>query len=225
MSIWIHELSKIRSRQNLYEFLESEFSKIEEEANVLTIGSGGEINKRLETYRLTNQFTVTSFDIDEKRGPDIKGDICTYNFENRKFDYVVLSEVLQFLQFPHKGIQNIHSILKPEGKLILTSPFLFPLHDRPFDLYRFTKHGLEFLLSDFEKVSITERNSAPEAIDVLWMRMSKIKSRHTFFLKRIIVFTTFYFKRPLSLLLSKFIKTDIITTGYNVVAQKSNNSN
>ncbi|MDR9409801.1 MAG: methyltransferase domain-containing protein [Balneolaceae bacterium] len=220
MSSWLIRLSKKRSRQGLYEFLEKQFSLIQPEDRVLTVGAGGKVTELLVEFSKQNSFQVTTFDINEKRNPDIAGDFCTYDFKDFKVDVVVLAEVLQFFKNPQIGIENAQKILKPGGRLILTTPFIFPIHDRPYDLYRFTKHGLKFLLSDFESVTISEKNSALESIDVLWLRLNKIKGKHSYSLKRIIVFTVYYIKRPLTLFLIRYIKTDIMTTGYNVVAFK-----
>lgn len=216
----IHKLSKKRSRQGLYEFLESQFSQIQSGKNVLTIGSGGEINKLLRKYGKKNEFQITSFDIDEDRKPDIVGDLHTYDFGKNIFDTIILSEVLEHLHTPHLGVQNIFKSLKPGGRLILTTPFIFPIHDRPYDFYRYTKYGLKHLLSDFEDVVIKERNSALESIDVLWMRFNKLQARRTYLLKRIIIFGVYYLKRPLTLFLMRYIDTDIMTTGYSVSAKK-----
>lgn len=220
MSEWLIDLSKIRSRQGLYEFLNPQFSKIVSGEKVLTIGAGGEVNKLLNEYAQKNQFTTVSFDIAEKMNPDILGDICTHDFEGETFDTIVMSEVLEHLHSPHLGVENVYKALKPGGRFILTTPFIFPIHDRPYDYFRFTKYGLEFLLSEFEDVTIQERNSALESIDVLWLRLNKIKGKRTHYLKRVIVFTVFYLKRPLTKFLMRYVKTDIMTTGYNAVAMK-----
>lgn len=220
MSKWIFKLSKIRSRQNLYEFLHNEYKKIDRGQDVLTVGAGGEINKQLYKDSEKNNFNILSIDVNKDREPDILGDICDYDFREKRFDVVIMSEVLQFLKTPQIGIDNVYKILKPGGRLVLTSPFIFPLHDRPYDLYRFTKHGLEYLLTDFDEVTIKERNGSLEAIDVLWLRLNKFKGKHSYSLKRLIVFSVFYLKRPFTLFLQRYIKTDIMTTGYNVIAVK-----
>lgn len=218
--LWIHRLSKDRSRDGLYDFLNQQFDTIEPGENVLTVGSGGEVNILLREYAKKNNFTVTSFDIDADRDPDVVGDLHTHEFNENEFDTIVLSEVLEHLHSPHLGLQTIYKALKPGGHLILTTPFIFPIHDRPYDFYRYTKYGLKHLLSDFEDVEIFEKNSAFEAIDVLWMRMNKVQGKHTYLLKHLIIITTYFLKRPITLFLKKFIDTDIITTGYNVSAIK-----
>lgn len=222
MSDWLGRISKARSRQGLYEFLEKQFDLIGQDSEVLTVGAGGKISALLFDFSKKNGFNVTTFDISDHRNPDILGDFCTYDFKDIKFDYVVLAEVLQFFTNPKDGLENAFSILKPGGKIIITTPFIFPIHDRPYDLYRFTKHGLEYLLAKFENVQIQEKNSAVESIDVLWMRFNKIQGSRTFILKHILLFSVYYLKRPITKLLMRYIKTDIMTTGYNVTATKPN---
>lgn len=216
----IETLSKERSRQGLYEFLGDQFGKFGKDKSVITVGSGGEVSDLLFEYADDNKFDITTFDINPERNPDILGDFCEYDFGQNRYDYVVLSEVLQFFRNPQKGIENAYKILNPGGQIILTTPFVFPIHDRPYDLYRFTKYGLEYLLSNFEDVKIEEKNSALEAIDVLWMRFYRMGGKHTYLLKRIIIYSRYYVHRPITKFLMKFIRTDMMTTGYHVVATK-----
>lgn len=218
---WIRKLSKTRSRQGLYEFLHVEFGKIKAGESVLTVGSGGQINELLNRYSERQNFDVVSFDVDDTRGPDIVGDICTYDFEGRTFDTVVICEVLEHLYAPHMGIETVFSILKPGGKLVLTTPFVLPLHDRPYDYFRFTKYGLMHLLEKFSDVNVKERNSYFEAIDVLWVRLLKVKAKRSFLLSLVIIPWVYFINRPFTLLLSKILDTDALTTGYNVSAIKN----
>ena len=217
--IYFISISKIFSRKDLMPFLKKEFKNIAQSSNVLNIGSGGTINKLLRKYSLENQFKITNFDIDEKTKPDIKGDICLYKFsKNKIYDAIVIAEVLEHLHSPHLAIENIKKILKPKGKLILTTPFILPIHERPYDYYRYTKYGLKYLLRDFSNISIRERNSWTETILVLWMRVimdKKTTSRLVAPLFILIGLTLF----PLYYLIGKIIRTDFITTGYTVSAE------
>lgn len=220
MKKWITRLSKNRSRAGLYEFLYEQYNEIPKDSKVLTIGSGGEVNRILNEASLKNKFNVVSMDIDSKRSPDFIGDICVYDFGDEKFDVVVLAEVLEHLYAPHLGIDNIYKILNKNGKLILTTPFILPIHDAPYDYYRFTKYGLQYLLRSFSSLIIKERNSYFEAIDVLWVRMLQINTKQSILVSKIIIPFIFFLKRPITKLLSSYIKTDVMTTGYTVVAVK-----
>jgi SAM-dependent methyltransferase len=221
MKKWLMKLSKKRSRQGLYEFLIKQYSVIPKGSKVLSIGSGGEVNRLLNQYASSNDFNVISFDFDSQRRPDILGDICVYDFKDEKFDFVIIAEVLEHLYAPHLGIENIYKVLKDNGVLILTTPFILPIHEGPYDYYRFTKYGLQYLLRNFQDVKISERNSYFEAIDVLWVRMLQVNTERTYFASKIIIPCVYFLKRPLTNLLSKLILTDAMTTGYVVTARKN----
>jgi hypothetical protein len=79
---------------------------------------------------------------------------------------------------------------------------------------------LEYLLKNFNRVEIRERNSYFEAIDVLWVRLIQAKSDNALILCRLLFPVIFYLKSPLSNLLSKIVKIDDMTTGYVATAVK-----
>jgi len=212
-------LSKLISRKGLYEFLRREFSAIKPNEQVLTIGAAGEVNDLLAGYAQEQNFSVTSFDIDQKYQPDLLGDICTFDFGDRKYDCVVLSEVLEHVHSPHLAIRNIHGLLKHGGRLVLTVPFIFPIHERPHDYFRYTRYGLEFLLSEFKDVNIRERNSWAEAINVLALRLVVDRNRASRLVAPLFVLGAFV-KLPFVMLLGKLVQTDLMTTGYVVTASK-----
>jgi SAM-dependent methyltransferase len=220
LDAWLLSKSKALSRKGLYEFLAKEYATIPHGAQVLSIGAGGEVNELLQTFAKRNSFRFVSFDIDEARGPDIVGDICTYDFDSTRFDVVVMSEVLEHLHSPQDGLKNIHNILCPGGKLILTTPFILPMHDRPYDYFRFTRYGLAHLLHAFSDIHIRERNSYFEAIDVLWARLLVTNLGEARRACLLLIPFVFYIKRPFTRLLGKLIPTDAMTTGYVVTAIK-----
>ena len=211
--------SKRLSRRGLYPFLEAEFASIRPGQSVLSVGSGGQINALLTQFAERIGFHVASIDIDPGRQPDLVGDICTYNFGERQFDCVVLCEVLEHVHSPHVAIANIYALLSDGGRLIITVPFMLPIHEAPRDYYRYTRHGLEFLLKDFDDVVVRARNSYFEAIDVLYVRLVVSENRRA----RLAAYPLILFalaKAPLSALLGRLIPIDSMTTGYNVRARK-----
>lgn len=217
---YLIKLSKTRSRQGLYEFIGNQYSLIPSGAKVLSVGSGGEINRLLEKCSNQTGFHVESLDIDPNRYPDILGDICSYQFNSHDFDVVVMCEVLEHLHSPKLGINNIYKALRQGGKLILSTPFILPIHDAPNDYFRFTKYGLELLLCDFDDVNIEPRNSYFEAIDVLWLRLLQEKKGNSFFACLAIIPFVYYIKRPLTRLLGWMLHPEGMTTGYTVTAIK-----
>lgn len=217
---WLHKKARNRSRQGLYEFLDPIFDTLEPGLKVLQIGSDGEVFEKLMQRAAETGFKVTTCDIVEEKNPDILGDLCTLDLGEELYDVIVCSEVIEHLHSPHLAVERMHKALKKGGRLIVTIPFMFPIHADPYDYVRYTKTGLKHLLREFESVEVSERNSYFEAIDVLWMRILYLKADHSFILTRIIVPLVYFLKRPFTLFLTKFFPADAMTTGYNVEALK-----
>ncbi|MUL35804.1 class I SAM-dependent methyltransferase [Gloeocapsopsis dulcis] len=216
----VNYASKQISRKGIYSFLENEFTQIQAKEKVLNVGAGGDIGLLINEYAQKNDFQVVSLDIDAQTNPDIVGDICTYNFGDKDiFDCIVVCEVLEHVSLPHLAIEQIYTLLKQNGRLILTVPFIFPLHCRPYDYYRFTKYGLAFLLKKFRYLNIIERNSWADAINVLILRLVKEKRKKTIMIAPFLI-TFSCLLIPVNWLFAKIIPTDFITTGYVVTAKK-----
>lgn len=64
---------------------------------------------------------------------------------NASFDYILCTQVLEHLKNPQKAFQEFYRILKPKGKIFLTTNFIYQIHMAPHDYYRFTKFGLRYL--------------------------------------------------------------------------------
>lgn len=73
---------------------------------------------------------------------DVLGNGMQLPFSDASFDTVVLLDVLEHLPTAARAIAEAHRVLRPSGVLIVQVPFLYPLHDEPFDFTRWTCHGL-----------------------------------------------------------------------------------
>lgn len=58
------------------------------------------------------------------------------------FDTIILSDVLEHIPVPHELCREVARLLTPGGKLILSVPFYYPLHEAPYDFYRYTEFAL-----------------------------------------------------------------------------------
>jgi hypothetical protein len=73
---------------------------------------------------------------------------------SQSVDVVLCTQVLEHVPEPQAVIAEIHRMLKPGGRLLLTVPSIFPQHGGPGDYWRYTADGLTWMLRDFERVDI-----------------------------------------------------------------------
>ncbi|WP_169447770.1 methyltransferase domain-containing protein [Luteimonas mephitis] len=74
--------------------------------------------------------------------PDVFADAARLPIADQTIDAVVCLEVLEHVRRPREVLGEIARVLRPGGRLYLSMPFLYPIHDAPFDFQRLTEHGL-----------------------------------------------------------------------------------
>lgn len=90
--------------------------------------------------------TATLYKPNQK--PNILADAHKLPIKNNTYDTVLLLQSLEYMENPLMVLTESNRVLKKEGSLILTVPFLYPIHDYPHDKYRFTDTSLKNLLTD-----------------------------------------------------------------------------
>ena len=63
-------------------------------------------------------------------------------FPNASFDAVLCSEVIEHLFNLEELLQELHRVLKPEGRMLVTCPFVWNEHEAPYDYARYTRFAL-----------------------------------------------------------------------------------
>ena len=67
-------------------------------------------------------------------------------FDDATFDSAITSQVLEHVFTPDEFLIEIHRVLKPNGKMLLTVPFVWDEHEQPYDYARYSSFGLASLL-------------------------------------------------------------------------------
>jgi SAM-dependent methyltransferase len=93
----------------------------------------------------------TGIDIEDGASVDLVADVMTHDFDE-KFNTIVCTETLEHLPAPWEAVERMAGWLNPGGHLIVTTPFMHPLHDFPGDYFRFTGEGLRVL---FDRAGLT----------------------------------------------------------------------
>lgn len=88
-------------------------------------------------------------DMREGTGVDIILNLHRVSLHAESAGTVLILDTLEHVEFPRKAIEEIYRILKPNGILIMSSVMNFPIHDHPYDYWRFTPEGFKSLLKPF----------------------------------------------------------------------------
>jgi len=101
--------------------------------------------------------------------PDLFYDGKTLPFPDASFDGVISTEVLEHVPDQSLLLLEIARVLRPGGSLILSVPFVYEEHEKPFDFFRFTQFGITELLAkaNFEVSSIIKDTNAILTIAML----------------------------------------------------------
>jgi SAM-dependent methyltransferase len=107
---------------------------------------------------------ATTVDIDPNAGPDIVADAHQLPFPDASFEIVLCREMLEHVKDPRVVIREMRRVLIPGGTLVLSTRFLFPIHEAPNDHWRFTRYSLEMLFADWNDVNLEEETKPFTAI-------------------------------------------------------------
>lgn len=139
--------------------------------NILDIGTSQRFAKELRPYERwfsNKRYIAAGYRPQAIYGQyncDCHQDIHAMTFQTAAFDAVICIEVLEHVADPFQAVREIKRVLRPGGRLLLTTPFLAPYHGKKRtgyaadhqsypDFWRFTHQGLAALFADFTSIKI-----------------------------------------------------------------------
>ena len=126
-----------------------EISKHIKNIGGVVIDFGGGKNPSYERFWNISPEKFIRVDINKKAEPDVIADLNKpLPFSDNFANVVFLFNVIYILENPERTLREINRILKPNGRLFLTSPFIFNEAKEPADYWRFTSEALEKLLKE-----------------------------------------------------------------------------
>jgi len=109
----------------------------------------------------TNVSKYIGMDLSDNRSytdkPDITWDGVAIPLADCSVDCAMATEVLEHCPYPDKTLTELCRVLKPEGTLLITVPFIWMLHEVPYDEHRYTPFALKRLVeaSGFKIIELT----------------------------------------------------------------------
>ena len=131
------------NRPHILAFVERAARETPAGSRVLDAGAGPAPYRELFAHceYLTSDWAHSIYP--ESQSADIVAPLYELPIEDAAFDAVVCTEVLEHVADPPLVMAELHRILRPGGKLWLTAPFVWELHEEPWDFHRYTPYGLE----------------------------------------------------------------------------------
>lgn len=88
-------------------------------------------------------------DIEKERHPDMLLDVCNMiGVKSESIDTINALELFEHVSEPEIGLRECARVLKKGGLLLISMPFLYPLHADPNDFQRWTREKWERSLAD-----------------------------------------------------------------------------
>lgn len=132
----------------------------------LDVGCGGQpFRKLIEKYHVyqgldykaqVNDGSVIEMGIDDEI---IHEDLAAY-------DVILCTEVMEHVFNPFQAYKNLSALLKSGGRILITTPFIYPLHETPHDYWRLTPYALD-RLGEYVGLKQLEQKELGNAFDVL----------------------------------------------------------
>jgi SAM-dependent methyltransferase len=126
----------------MHRFLEAHF-KNQTTRSVLDLGAGTKPYAVLyERYFDSCTSVDVPYSPHDVSAVDVMASADALPFDDASFDCVICTEVLEHCPDPGRTLAEVSRVLRPGGRVFLTTPFLRPLHEMPHDYFRFTPSGL-----------------------------------------------------------------------------------
>ncbi len=177
----------IKLQLSAYDFVLKKFAK----GRLADLGCGAV--PYFECYR-TNISSVTCADRFENDFTDTIIDLnSTFPFESNCFDSVLFSDVINHVYDTDNLFSESFRILKPNGHLIIFTPFLYWISEAPNDFHRFTRFFLLKKCADHNMEVIELRSYGGRRDVILDLLFKKLYSRFSFHLLKAV--SDLYFKK------------------------------
>jgi SAM-dependent methyltransferase len=90
---------------------------------------------------------------DSRKGPGVDRilDLHDIDLPAESVGTAICLDTLEHVEYPHRALEELHRILKPNGIVAISSHYFFPIHKHPHDYWRFTPEAFKSLLKPFEQ--------------------------------------------------------------------------
>lgn len=92
--------------------------------------------------------------------------------ESESYEVIVCTGLLEHIPDPQRLIDELHRILVPGGKLVISASAVFSFHEGPDNFFHFTPYGFKVLFREWTRFEMLRGSSMPfETIGILLQRI------------------------------------------------------
>ncbi len=139
------------------------------QGNGLILDLGGKKDNKRGEYRpkSSKKLTWLYLNNDVSTKPDILCDLPEISVKSESVDCVLLIETLEYIPNLEVLFGELYRILKKDGELLVSFPFLHSIHgDKKYDYYRLTENCFRYYIRD--KFSLAHENRMGGMIAVIY---------------------------------------------------------
>ena len=166
-------------RYDYEKFFEEKLRELAKESYILDVGGGHPFQKGMSRFKyLFKEKNFKTLDSSPDYKPDIVGDIHNLPLADASVGAILCKSVLEHLEDPARAVFEMHRVLKPGGKILLYTHFIYPYHARRGiykDCFRFTEDGLRYLFKSFKKIEIKKEGGYFRALCFFMPAQARLK--------------------------------------------------
>lgn len=144
LSLWNPDYTLEKS---IVDFIKTKYSK--KYGVILDFGCGNSpyrhlfsFDKYIQADIIQNETNTVELLIDNSMGVPLQ-------LKDESVDLIICTDVLEHSGNFDNIVKDFYRILKPDGQLFISLPFLYREHEMPYDLYRYTSSFIRNKMGDF----------------------------------------------------------------------------
>jgi SAM-dependent methyltransferase len=147
------------------------------ESRALDIGCGGQpFRKTLERLGYSYQ----GMDVNQHPGSKVDF-VCAIDeplprelIESGPYEFVLCTEVMEHVADWDMAFRNLKLLVQPEGRILITCPHFYQLHEEPYDFWRPTLHALRYF-AERSGFRLLHQEAAGDGWDVLGTLLANLQ--------------------------------------------------
>lgn len=106
------------------------------------------ISQYVDAYTVADYEDTRNTMFSQANSDFVQADALNLPFQDASIDTLLFTQVLEHVEDPNRALDEIHRVIKQDGILIISVPFIYQAHAEPYDFWRFSEHGIKKMLTD-----------------------------------------------------------------------------